>query len=226
MNEKFCKKFQLFLVITSIDGVSFKIFHPKRRTWKNNNQIAKNGNLEPLFLTNKANVIKKIFFFSKSHYEEKKIFNVKKWKNWKIWQNEQFLWSENNWKIQSFSVFISEFGMCFVFGIGFFFVSKTWCFFFICFQKLLFFFWFLEHFFFSFFSFQNTVFFRNCSWLKLKPLAKNYAQFVLIVLQCLQICAPFSNLFFSEQFSIFFLIWRGMEVLFSDLNVLQDCIFF
>jgi len=32
--------------------VSFKIFHPKRHTWKNNNQIAKNGNFEPLFLGN------------------------------------------------------------------------------------------------------------------------------------------------------------------------------
>jgi len=52
MNEKFCKKFQMFLVITSIGGVSFKIFHPKRHTWKNNNEITKNGNFEPLYLGN------------------------------------------------------------------------------------------------------------------------------------------------------------------------------
>ena len=52
MNEKFCKKFRMFLVRTSIDGVSFKIFHPKRHTWKNNNKIAKNGNFEPLYLGN------------------------------------------------------------------------------------------------------------------------------------------------------------------------------
>ena len=52
MDEKFCKKFQMFLVITSIDGVSFKIFHPKHHTWKINNQIAKNGNFEPLYLGN------------------------------------------------------------------------------------------------------------------------------------------------------------------------------
>ena len=52
MNEKFSKKFQMFLVITFIDGVSFKIFHSKLHTWKNNNQIAKNGNFEPLYLGN------------------------------------------------------------------------------------------------------------------------------------------------------------------------------
>jgi len=32
MNEKFCKKFQMFLLIASIDGVNFEIFHPKHHT--------------------------------------------------------------------------------------------------------------------------------------------------------------------------------------------------
>ena len=43
------KKFQMFSLIASIDGVNFEIFHSKYHTWKNNNQIAKNGNVEPLY---------------------------------------------------------------------------------------------------------------------------------------------------------------------------------
>jgi len=35
-------------LIASINGVNIEIFHPKHHTWKNNNQIARNGNFEPL----------------------------------------------------------------------------------------------------------------------------------------------------------------------------------
>ena len=52
MSQKFWKKFQIFLLVASFDGVNFKIFHLKHHTWKNNNQIAKTGNFGPLNLGN------------------------------------------------------------------------------------------------------------------------------------------------------------------------------
>ena len=40
INEKFWKKFQIFLYVASISGINFKCFHWFFNEWKNNNEIA------------------------------------------------------------------------------------------------------------------------------------------------------------------------------------------